>query len=123
MKGSVTRQRCALTEAPTVALAAKVKCVTVLVFEQSGRTVIQPLVTNEDALMVQELLQNDTLEMWLPNGKIDPFQFDIAILKYRQLTQPSTMCSRTRNHVCLKNTFDTIVACEQCPLSVDGVKD
>ena len=123
MKGSVTRQRCALTEAPTVALDAKVKCVTVLVFEQSGRTVIQPLVTNEDALMVQELLQNDTLEMWLPNGKVDPFQFDVAILKYRQLMQPSTMCSRTRNHVCLKNTFDTIVACEQCPLSVDGAKD
>ncbi len=123
MKGPVTRQRCSLAEAPPLALDAKVKCVTVLVFEQSGRTVIQPLVTNEDALTVQELLQNETLEVWLPNGKVDPFQFDIAILKYRQLMQPSTMCSRTQNHLCLKNTFDTIVACEQCPLSVDGVED
>jgi hypothetical protein len=123
MEGSVTRQRCALAEAPPSALDAKVKCVTVMVFEELGKTVIQPLATNDDVLTVQELLQNATLEVWLPNGKADPSQFDIAILKYKQLMQPSTMCSIRRNHVCLKNTFDTIVACEQCPLSEDGAED
>ena len=123
MKGSVVQQKCALAEAPPLALDAKVKCVTVMVFEQSGKTVIQPLVTNEEVLTVRELLQNATLEVWLPNGKADLSEFDIAILKYKQLMQPSTMCSSTRNHVCLKNAFDTIVSCEQCPLSNDGAKD
>jgi len=96
---------------------------TVMVFEQERKTVIQPLVTNEEVLTVRELLQNATLEVWLPNGKADLSEFDIAILKYKQLMQPSTMCSSTRNHVCLKNAFDTIVSCEQCPLSNDGAKD
>jgi ferric iron reductase protein FhuF len=124
MKGSVPRQRCALAGAPPSTLDAKVKCVTVLVFEDLGKTVIQPLVTNDDdVLTVQKLLQNATLEVWLPNGKADPSQFDIAILKYKQLMQPSTMCSKKRNHVCLKNTFETIVACEQCPLSEDGAEE
>jgi hypothetical protein len=116
MEGSVTRQEYALEEAPQLAFEAKVKCLTVMVFEHSGKTVIQPVVTKEEAIIVRDLFQNSTLEVWMPNGKADRSQFDINILKYKQLLQPSKMCSRIRNHVCLKNAFETIVGCEQCPL-------
>ena len=123
MKGSATRQRCTLAEAPPQVIDAKLRCVTVMVFEESGKTIVQPLATDQEIPTLQELFKNGTLEVWLPNGKTDQAQFDVAILKYKQLMQPPTMCSLTKSRVCLKNHFDTIVSCEQCPLSEKGAKD
>jgi hypothetical protein len=123
MKKPSNWQRCALADAPPQELDAKVKCVSVMVFQKSGKTIIQPIVASSEAQAVRDLLKNDTLEVWLPNGKLDPTQFDVAILKYKQLMQPSTMCSRNENRVCLKNYFETITSCEQCPLSENGAED
>jgi hypothetical protein len=123
MKGPISRQRCALAEAPPQASDAKVKCVTMMVFEKSGKTIIQPLVTSQETQTIRELLQNETLEVWLPNGEADLAQFDVAILKYKQLMQLPTMCSISNDRVCLKNHFDTIVSCEQCPFTNDGAED
>ena len=50
-------------------------------------------------------------------------QFDIAILKYKQLMQPSTMCSIEEKSRVPEEHFETIVSCEQCPLSEDGAED
>jgi len=123
MKGTANRQRCTLAGPLLTALDAKVKCVTVMVFEESGKTIIQPLITPEENPAIQELLQNDTMEVWLSNGKPYPAQFDVSILKYKQVMQSSTMCCRTKNRVCLKNHLDTIVSCEQCPLRDGGAED
>ena len=123
MKGPANRQKCELAEKPDAAVEPKIKCVTVIVFEEAGKTILQPLVTNQETQRVQELFGNSTLEVWLPNGQSDFAQFDVAILKYKQQMQPSKMCSRTKNRVCLKNHFETIVSCEQCPLSTNGGKE
>jgi hypothetical protein len=123
MKGFSIRQKCELAGLSPNASEPKIKCVTVLVFEEAGKTILQPLETNSEALKIHELFQNKTLEVWLPNGKSDPAQFDVSILKYKQMMQPSTMCSKNKTCVCLKNQFETIVSCEQCPLNADGAKD
>ena len=116
-------QRCTLVDSPPPEIDAKVKYVSVMVFEKSGKTIVQPLVESGEAQAVQELLENDTLEVWLPNGKLDPAQFDVAILKYKQLMQPYTTCSRNTKRACLKNYFETITSCEQCPLGDNGAED
>ena len=121
MKTFETRQ-CDPTEIPSTPTDAQVKCITLMVFEQAGKTILQPLLTSQEAQKVQELFQKRTLEVWLSNGQPDLSQFDIAILKYKQQVQPLTKCSRTKNRMCLKNHFNTIVSCEQCPLS-DGAED
>jgi hypothetical protein len=95
----------------------KLKCVTVMVFEEKGKTVLQPMVRGQDVHSVHELFQRSILEVWLPNGPSDPSHFDIGILKYRQVVQPAKMCGKIKNRVCLKNHFETITSCEQCPLS------
>jgi len=118
----MSQQRCTLAETPTVASELKIKCVTVMVFEETGKTVLQPLATNQEAQSIRDLFQNNTLEVWLSNGQSDPTQFDVNILKYKQLLQSSTMCSKAKARICLKNQFETIVSCEQCPLNADGDK-
>ncbi len=118
----IARQRCTLSGEAPAKTSAAIKCLTVMVFEMSGKTILQPLLSNQDTQTVQELLQNKTLEMWLSNGKTDPSEFDVSILKYRQVLQPEKRCSKTKNRVCLKNHIDTIVSCEQCPLN-DGAED
>jgi ferric iron reductase protein FhuF len=123
MKGPVNRQKCALAELPAVAPELKMKCITVMVFEEAGKTILQPLVNEQAPQNIHELFQNRTLEVWLPNGQPTPAQFDIAILKYKQLMQPSKMCSKNTVRICLKNQFDTIVSCDQCPLGDDGAKE
>ncbi len=123
MKESANRQKCELAETPAALSDPKIKCVTVMVFEEAGKTILQPLITNDETLRMQELFQNKTLEVWLSNGKSDLAQFDVAILKYRQVLQASKMCTRTKNCVCLKNHFETIVSCEQCPLNDNGVDE
>ena len=98
----------------------KLKCVTFMVFEEKGKTILQPIARGLDIHSVHELFQRNILEVWLPNGRADPSQFDIGIIKYRQMIQTSKMCSKVKNRVCLKNHFQTIVSCQQCPLSNEG---
>jgi ferric iron reductase protein FhuF len=123
MKEPLNRQSCTIAEAPAVESELKMKIITVMVFEEAGKTVLQPLATDQGAQKIHDLFQSKTLEVWLPNGKLSPTQFDVAILKYRQLMQPSKMCSRKKSRVCLKNLLDKIVSCEQCPLSDEGAKE
>ena len=119
MKSFVNKQKYELLEKRTDLVEAEMKCVTFMVFEEAGKTILQPLVTNKETKRIQELLQNRTLEVWLSNGKPNVDQFDVSILKYKQQMQPSKMCSKKKNCICLKNHFETIVSCEQCPLSVE----
>ncbi len=116
MKTLATRQRCDLAQKSNEAADTKMKCVTMMVFEEAGKTILQPFVNSKEAHGIQELFQNKTLEVWLSNGQPDPAQFDISILKYKQQMQSTTKCFRTRNVDCLKNYFETIVSCDQCPL-------
>ncbi len=122
MKAFATRQRCDLAPKIDETADAKMKCVTVMVFEEAGKTIIQPFVNSKEAHRIQDLFKNNTLEVWLSNGQPDPAQFDISILKYKQQMQPTTKCSRTRNIDCLKNYFETIVSCDQCPIG-NGTED
>jgi hypothetical protein len=80
---------------------AKLKCVTVMVFEKNGKTILQPIIRGQDIQNLHELFQKNTL-------------------KYKQIVQPSKVCSKVKNRECLKNHFETIVSCEQCPLSNEG---
>jgi hypothetical protein len=98
--------------------APKIKCVLVAIYENNGKTILQPLVTAHEAKAIPELFQNKTLEVWLPNGEIDIAHFDVAILKYKQMLQSLKKCKKVKNQVCLKNHFENLVSCEQCPLSV-----
>ena len=124
MKESARRQKCDLQTAvvePPVP-SPKLKCLTMVVFEEKGKTVLQPLGTSQETRGIQDLFLSNTLEVWLSNGQSDPAQFDIKILKYKQMLQSSTMCSKNKNRVCLKNHFETIVSCDQCPIVADGGK-
>ena len=94
----------------------KIKCITVMVFEEKGKTIIQPIVRGHSLQSVNDFFQKNILEVWLSNGQSDFNQFDIGILKYRQIAQPSKMCRKVKNMVCLKNHFEKIVSCERCPL-------
>jgi hypothetical protein len=124
MKGFANKQKCELEKAVApVHSELKMKCVTVLVFEEAGKTILQPLVNSHETQRMEELFRNSTLEVWLPNGQSDQAQFDVAILKYKQQLQQTTMCNKTKNRVCLKNHVETIVSCEQCPLSNEGATD
>jgi hypothetical protein len=87
-----------------------------MIFEKEGKTILQPLITEQDAKTIQELFRTETLEVWLSNGKSDYSVFDVNILKYKQASQPLTKCSKIENQVCLKNLFQSIVCCAQCPL-------
>jgi len=124
MKGYANKQKCELEKTPTpVQTELKMKVATVMVFEEAGKTILQPLVSGPETKRIEELFRNDTLELWLPNGQSDQAQFDVAILKYKQQLQPTTMCNKTKNRVCLKNHIETIVSCKQCPLSNEGAPE
>jgi hypothetical protein len=101
----------------TASTETKLKCVTFMVLEEKGKTVLQPITSEQDTQNVQELFQKNNLEVWLPNGQSDFEQFDVCILKYKQVAQLSKMCDKIKNRECLKNHFETIVSCEQCPLA------
>jgi hypothetical protein len=103
---------------PTAEFAPKMKCVLVAIYENDGKTIMQPLVVEHEAKTIPELFQNKTLEVWLSNGKIDIAHFDVAILKYKQVLQSLTKCKKVKTQVCLKNHFENLVSCEQCPLGV-----
>jgi len=101
-------------------VTSKTKCVLVAIYENDGKTILQPLIAEQEAKTMPGLFQNKTLEVWLSNGKTDIAQFDIAILKYRQVSQSLTKCKKTKTQVCLKNYFENLVSCEQCPLNVNS---
>jgi hypothetical protein len=105
---------------PTAGFAPKIKCVLVAIYENDGKTILQPLVAEQEAKTIPELFQNKTLEVWLSNGKIDIAHFDVAILKYKQVLQSLTKCEKVKTQVCLKNHFENLVSCEQCPLGVNA---
>ena len=109
-----------LADTPYATFGPKVKCVLVAIYENDGKTILQPLVAEQEAKTIPELFQNKTLEVWLSNGKTDIAQFDVAILKYKQVLQSLTKCKKVKTQVCLKNHFKNLVSCEQCPLSVNA---
>ncbi len=93
MRGSVKQQKCDLTGVPATTPDLKTKCVTVLVYEEKGKTVLQPLATEQETQTLQELFQNNTLEVWLSNGKSDAAEYDVSILKYKPQLQHSTVAN------------------------------
>jgi hypothetical protein len=99
--------------------ASKTKCVLVAIYENDGKTILQPLIAEQEAKILPEFFRNKTLEVWLSNGKTDISQFDVAILKYKQVLQSVTQCKKAKTQVCWKNYFENLVSCEQCPLSVN----
>ena len=100
--------------------ASKTKCVLVAIYENHGKTILQPLIAEQEAKIIPELFQNKTLEVWLSNGKTDISKFDVVILKYKQILQSLTKCKKAKTQVCLKNYFKNLVSCEQCPLIVNS---
>jgi len=98
----------------------KTKCVLVAIYENDGKTILQPLIAEQEANTISELFQNQTLEVWLSNGKPDITQFDVAILKYKQVLQSLTKCHKVKTQVCLKNHFKDVISCEQCPISLNS---
>jgi hypothetical protein len=98
----------------------KTKFVLVAIYENDGKTVLQPLIAEQEAKTIPELFQDKTLEVWLSNGKKDIDQFDVAILKYKQVLQSFAKCKKVKTQVCLKNHFENLVSCEQCPVSVSA---
>jgi len=97
-------------------LSAETKYVTLAIFEKEGKTILQPMIAEQEAKIIQEMFRSETLEVWLSNGKSDYSAFDVDILKYNQALQPFTKCSKITNQVCLKNLSKSIVCCGQCPL-------
>jgi hypothetical protein len=119
MKEFGSRQLQDYAVTPGVALGSSTKCVFVAIFENDGKTILQPLVTENEAKSIIELFENRTLEVWLSNGKADISDFDVAILKYKQVLQSLTKCEQTKSQVCLKNFNEQLVSCEQCSFSVN----
>ena len=123
MKGIASRQIQDYNNQSALGFNPKVKCVTVAIYEKEGKTILQPLVNEHDAGIIPEMFQNQTLEVWLSNGKSDVSLFDVTILKYKQVNQEAKKCSRIKDQVCLKNQFEDIVHCEQCPLDKETDED
>jgi len=119
MNGFASHQLQDLAGTPIATFGPITKCVLVAIYENDGQTILQPLIAEQDAKTILELFENQTLEVWLSNGKTDISQFDVAILKYKQVLQSLTKCKQAKSHVCLKNFYKNLVSCEQCPLSVN----
>jgi hypothetical protein len=114
-----SRQLQDYVDVPKATFDPKTKCVLVAIYENGGKTILQPLIAEQEAKPILELLENPTLEVWLSNGKPDLSQFDVAILKYKQVSQPLTKCTQSKSQVCLKNIYPDLVSCDQCPLTAD----
>ncbi len=102
---------------PVDLLSTETKCIMVAMLKREGKTVLQPLVVEQEAKTIEELFRSETLEVWLSNGKSEYSAFNVDILKYKQVSQPLTKCSKITNQVCLKNLIENIISCSQCPLS------
>ena len=117
MKRSVSHQLQDFEGTTEETFDPKLKCVLVTMYENNGKTIMQPFIGEQEAKTILGLLENETLEVWLPNGKNVVSEFDVAILKYKQVFQSLTKCTRAKTQVCLKNIFKNLVSCEQCPVS------
>jgi len=93
------------------------------VFEEKGKTIFQPIVREQSTHAINELFQRNMLEVWLPNGQSDFAQFDISILKYKQINQPSKLCRKAKTKRRLRNRFETIISGELCPPSQRRSRD
>jgi hypothetical protein len=95
MKGSVRRQttRSSLASLSNAISDLKTKCVTAIVYEDKGRTILQPVANEQDTATLKDLFQNNTLEVWLSNGKSDVTEYDISILKYKPQLQKSKVAN------------------------------
>jgi hypothetical protein len=99
----------------------EVKCVLVAIFENDGKTILQPLTTKKELQPVKKLFRNKTLEIWLSNGETSIAQFDVDILKYKQLLQPFSNCQRTRTLIHLENLDSN--GLRSIGLSLDGISN
>ena len=117
MKGVTSHQLQDLVATSEATIDPKTKCVVVAIYENDGKTILQPLIGEQEAESILELLENQTLEVWLSNGKTEISQFDVAILKYKQVMQSLKKCTQTKTQVCLKNFCRNLISCEQCPLN------
>ena len=88
MNGFAKREKCVLKGAVD-ASDLKTKCITLLVYEEEGKTVLQPVGTEQETQEIQELFKNSTLEVWLSNGKSNVAEYDVSILKYTSQLQHS----------------------------------
>ena len=86
----------------------KLKCATDTVFEEKAETILQPIARGQNMYSVHELLQKCAIKVWLPNLKPNFPLSNISIPKHKQMVQPSKMCSKVKNTLCLKNHFETI---------------
>jgi hypothetical protein len=112
-----------LSEGLTELQSLRAKCVSVMIFEKDGKTVVQPLAEKKEISLLHDLFHHNSLEVWLPSGYSNVHEFDVSILKYKPLLQGKTKCTKAKNRVCIKNYFDTIVSCRQCPLNHGGGRD
>jgi hypothetical protein len=92
----------------------KLKCVTVMVFEENGKTIIQPVIHGHDTQHLHDLFQKNALEVWLPNGKPEFEQFDISIIKYKQVNPRSKSTIKNRRQSRVESHFESL------PLSQQG---
>ena len=83
----------------------KTKCVLVAIYENNGKTILQPLIGEQEDQTISELFQNKTLEVWLSNGKPNMAQFDVAILKYKQVLQSLKTCNKVKNSSVFEESF------------------
>ena len=120
MEGFVNHQVQDFAGTPDTRFTSKTKCVLLAIYENDGKTILQPLIAEQETKTIPELFQNKTLEVWLSNGKTGISQFDVTILKYKQELQSLTKCKQAKSQVCLKNYSKNLVSCEQCPLSVNA---
>jgi hypothetical protein len=120
VKAFASRQVQNFADTTDASFASKTKCVLIAIYENDGKTILQPLIAEQEAKTIPELFQNKTLEVWLSNGKTNISQFDVSILKYKQVLQSLAKCKKTKTQVCLKNYLKNLISCEQCPLSVNA---
>jgi hypothetical protein len=89
------------------------KCVLVVIYESNGKTILQPLMAEQEAKTITELFKNETLEVRLSNGKTDISQFEVVTLKYKQVLHSLAKSKQTKSQVCLKNIHKNVASCKQ----------
>lgn len=108
MKKSVRQQKDTCLDTESLGSGLKTKYFSVMVFEEDGKTILQPMVNGQDTTAIQEFFQNSTLELWLPNGASDEDGFDVSILKYRPVVQcaskQKTALSKSASRTSLKTS-------------------
>ncbi|MCW4006660.1 MAG: hypothetical protein NWF04_08745 [Candidatus Bathyarchaeota archaeon] len=87
MKKTTRQQKNTCLDTGSFGSGLKIKYFSVMVFEEDGKTIFQPMVNGKDTKALEEFFQNGSLEVWLPNGAADAEGFDVSILKYRPVVQ------------------------------------